>query len=237
MKRRIDMITSYIQNAAKTLTAEESWYSHSQKLDAARISFWVPGGVELMQFFFPRELTELIPSPYNSSGYHLKIDERMKDWDFVSTLDVEKYLSLWPRNPQEMAQYLKGKITIPEVIAHEKTLMQGWFKLMCAWWNDSIPAIAYQLPWWENYLVEELRGFGWLYHEAVKKGLRETIANHDDGSNFLPWLKIASCCVEILSYSCPTILAVIRIDRGQNYPALWAGHQWMKHHQLKTLGA
>lgn len=216
---------------SKSITAEESWYWRRQERDLAECGFWVQGkerGIELMNFFIPREFTELFSSPHHWTGKKLKLRDELKDYNYVDALDCTPYIARWPRDTQDLVSMYKT--TVSEIETHQKTLLHGWLKLICVWMSDSIHHIAYQLPWWESYLQEELIDFHWMYNHIKQVGIKAALLNPRDGKNFLAWLKIASCNIELLSEVCPSILAILKIDKGQTYPCLYAGYQWMKHH-------
>lgn len=222
-------------NGARPMTAEESWYWRRNERDIAETGFWVQGsgrGIALMEFFLPRELTELIDAPEHWTGKQLKISDRLKDWAYVDSLDCSRFDGRWPRDEKDIMSMYNGKITTPEIHTHQITLLHGWAKLVSCWLNDSITAIAWQLPWWEKYLTEEMADYTWMYQQLKQHGVVAVLDNPVDGRNFLKYLKTASCCFEIISGVCPTVEAILKFDRGQSYPCLYAGYLWLKNHRL-----
>lgn len=232
--KRIDLTICNLGDVSKSMTAEDSWYWRRPERDIAVVEFRVQGnghGIQLMEFFIPREFTQLISSTH-WTGMSLKIADQVKDWHLVDAIDTTPYITRWPHDVKDLISMYNGKITVPEIEAHQRTLLHGWIKLICVWSNPAIPEIIHQLPWWENYLREELYDFRLLWKQAQEEGIEKTIQNPRGGREFLSYLKIASCCIALLSNVCPAILAILRLEKGQKYPCLYTGYLWMKHHHL-----
>lgn len=239
--KRIIFTISNQGDRTKLITAEESYYWRRQERDLAECGFWVQGkdhGIELMGFFIPREFTELFSSPQHWTGKKIKLRDELKDYNYVDALDCSPYITRWPlasytrRPPFIQDLVAMYKPTVTEIEKHQKTILHGWAKLVCVWLNESIPDIVYQLPWWETYLQEEMKDFRCMYQHIQQSGVKSAIENPRDYRTFLPWLKIASSTIELLSEVCPAILAVLKLDNRQSYPCLYVGYQWMKHHHL-----
>jgi len=237
MKKRIILTIVNLGDGSKSITAEESWYWRRDEGDIADAGFWVQDGergVELLSFFIPRELTELIDDPEHWTGKRLKISDQLRDFHYADSLDCIPFIDRWPRDEKDIISMYHGAITTSEICNHQSVLFHGWTKLISCWLNDSIPEIAFQLPWWENYLTEELLDFVQIFQQIKKHGVKAVFDNPADGRNFFRYLKVASCCFELISDVCPTVEAIMRFDKGQQYPCLWAGYLWMKYHHLAS---
>lgn len=240
MSKRIILIVSNMGNdcGKQPESAEESWYWKRNERDIAECGFWLDiqrhdgnRGLQLMDFFIPRELTELINSDH-WTGKSLRFSKDFKNYKRIKSIDVSTFIDRWPRNRNEIVSMFDNKITLPEIECHQTTLLHGWLKLISVWFCNSVPDIAYEMDWWEVYLTEEMMDFVSLYLQAKQDGIKTTIQNPRDHRNHKVWLKIASCCLELLTDVCPTVEAILKFDRGRSYPALWAGLLWMKRHKV-----
>lgn len=233
-EKRIILTVGNMGDGKNLMTPEEAWYWRRPERDLAEIGFWVQGkeyNAELMNFFIPREFTALAEDAKHWSGFKITFPEQIKGWQYVDNIDTSPFISRWP-NMGLIMNSLNGKMTLSEIETHKQTLIHGWLKLICVYLNDSIPQIAYQAQWWENYLHEEMLDYPYIYSQVKREGVKATLQHATDNLNFKRWLKTASCCMELLSDVCPAVPVILKIDRGQNFPHMWAGYQWMKHHRL-----
>lgn len=236
--KRIVLTVSHISaSGSKVITdPEESWYHLKNRVEASFVIQASDGRyITLHRFFLPREWTELVADESHPSGYQLKIRDWLRDWSQVCSEDYSKYICCWPLSNEEMRSFYPN-CSDDNLNRHKTILLSGWARLICVWFNEDLrEEVLQDLLFWENFLVEEMSGFRWLYRQLHTEGIRSVLDFPKYGKkDLLQWLKIASCCVELISDVCPNVIAVCAIDRGQTYPAIWAGHQWMKHHRLKS---
>lgn len=214
---------------------EKAWYHWDGNKTEAGFIVQASGGrhVTLMQFFLPRDWTELVPDTNHQTGKQLQIKDFFRDYARVEGMDCGEYIKHWPRTREDLKRIYKDA-TEAEFDRHQRVLLSGWARLISAWLNESVPRILNQLPLWEEYLTEEMQDFHWLHRQIKTDGIRQVLSSPRDAKNFRQWLKTAACTVELLYNVCPVFAGILRIDQGINYPCLWAGWQEALKHMERS---
>lgn len=211
-----------------------AWYFRSY----ATCEFFVPAKNDsyicLLRFFVPRDWTILVPGGH-VSGYHLKFQEWMLDYEKVKNLEFsDSNLKKWDVFSEQRDLFTK---LIPdvfkteeEVTTHKKTLLHAWGKLICFLLNaqrgntiDLLKDGEDEIKFFESYIEEEMKERKGFYL-SYKKGL-----DVFDKTKFPQFLyerkmfkRISECTVEIISYVCKDFL--VQINKNQNeYPLLYMG--------------
>ncbi|MBE3087111.1 MAG: hypothetical protein IMZ64_12940 [Bacteroidetes bacterium] len=212
---------------------EKSWYRHPGLFNCSFVKEKAGGGaITLMEFFLPREYSELVPGTRPEAGNkELKISDELNDYDKAGQIDPAPYLKRWPMELDQQAAI--QKISEAEVLERRRVLMRGFMRLTAAAFGSDVEAIAADAQEWENTLKMELRDFPQFSGQSDQE-IAEGIycGDYTKYKEFRQFLRIASCYSEILISACPVLEIIMKFDKGKTCPALYAGYLWKKHHHL-----
>lgn len=242
MKNRIVLTNSYSSGESIT-TPEQAWYRN----DTAQMGFNIQAKngrwVRLMDFFLPRQMTELMPDAGNPTGYNLVVKEEYKKFRTVMATDFEQYIEQWPASIEdEIARSdmaILNRLTESEVRSHRLAILKLWTVLTCAWFNkDKSVNLCYHMRETDEQLRALLCDFYLIRREMREAGikafadsLKTLLLENRFSREIRNWLREISCALEILTTHTPAIGAILAVDRGANYPCMWAGYKEMKKHK------